>query len=97
MYDLGNTSNHKPQESLPDTRLTLVEVEDLIYYIILTADTQKHIVVTPPAQRELKVISVGVHIFVYIGLWTKKILNRTLAIDSPFQTFVVRLLVEFID
>ena len=27
----------------------------------------------------------------------KKSLNRTLAIDSPFQTFVVGLLFEFID
>ena len=27
----------------------------------------------------------------------KKYLNRTLAIDSPFQTFAVGLLVEFID
>ena len=26
----------------------------------------------------------------------KKYLNRTLAIDSPFQTFAVRLLVKFI-
>ena len=41
-----------------------------------------------------KVIGVGVHI---ICLWTKKVLNRTLAIDSPFQTFKVGLLVEFID
>ena len=31
-----------------------------------------------------------------IWLWTKKSLNRTLSIDSPFQTFVVGLLVEFI-
>ena len=38
-------------------------------------------------------IGVGVHI--YICLWKKKNLNRTLAIDSPFQTFVVGLLVEF--
>ena len=33
----------------------------------------------------------------YICLWTKKNLNRTLAIDSPFQTFTVGLLVKFID
>ena len=33
----------------------------------------------------------------YICLWQNKILNRTLAIDSPFKTFIVRLLVEFID
>ena len=49
-------------------------------------------VVTPHTQRERgKVIGVGVH------LWTKKKLNRTLAIDSLFQTFAVRLLIEFID
>ena len=47
-------------------------------------------------QRERgKVIWAGVHI--YICLWTKKYLNRTLAINSPFQTFAVGLLVEFID
>ena len=42
-----------------------------------------------------KVIGVGVHIA--IAICTKKSLNRTLAIDSPFQTFAVELLVEFID
>ena len=31
------------------------------------------------------VIGAGVHI--YIWLWTKKYLNCTLVIDSPFQTF----------
>ena len=52
------------------------------------------IVITPHAQREWgKVIGVGVH----ICLLTNKNLNRTLAIDSPFQTFAVGLLVEFID
>ena len=52
--------------------------------------------VTPHAQHERgKVIGCGVHI--YICLWTKKNLNRTLEIDSPFQTFAVGLLVEFID
>ena len=53
----------------------------------------------PHAQREQgKVIDVGVHIYMlyYICLWTKKNLNRTLAIDSPFQTFAVGLLVKFI-
>ena len=30
-------------------------------------------------------------------MWTQKQLNSTLAIDSPFQTFVVGLFVEFID
>ena len=49
---------------------------------------------TPHAQREQgKVIGVGVHKFVD----QKKLFNRTLAIDSPFQTFAVGLLVEFID
>ena len=52
--------------------------------------------VTPHAQRERgKVIGVGVHMF--ICLWTKKNLNRILAIDSPFQTYTVGLLIEFID
>ena len=37
-------------------------------------------------------IVVGVHIYVY----GRKKWNRTLAIDSPFQTFAVGLLVEFI-
>ena len=41
-----------------------------------------------------KVIGVGVHIYV---CGPKKILNRILAIDSPFQTCAVGLLVEFID
>ena len=34
---------------------------------------------------------------IYICLWTKKYFNRTLEIDSPFQTFAVGLLVKFID
>ena len=44
-----------------------------------------------------KVVGIGVHIYVYICLWTQKNLNRTLAIDSPYQTFMVGLLVKFID
>ena len=45
-----------------------------------------------------KVIGVSVHIYIYIGIFVdKKNLNRTLAINSLFQTFVVGLLVEFID
>ena len=49
---------------------------------------------TPHArQKQGKVINVGVHVYVCICLW----MNRTLAIDSPFQTFAVGLLVEFID
>ena len=50
---------------------------------------------TPHAQRERgKVIGVSVHICRYICLWTKTIFE---SIDSPFQTFVVGLLDEFID
>ena len=41
-------------------------------------------------------ISVCVHIYVYMFV-DKTNLNGTLAIDSSFQTFVVGLLVEFID
>ena len=46
-----------------------------------------------------KVIGVGVHvytcIYVYIYMFVgQKILNRTLAINSPFQTFAVGLLIE---
>ena len=53
--------------------------------------------VTLHAQRERgKVISCGVHIYIYV-CGRKKYLNRTLEIDSPFQTFAVGLLVEFID
>ena len=63
-------------------------------------------VVTPHAQRERgKVIGRGVHIYIiyiyiYIYIYVcgrKKNLNRTLEIDSPFQTLTVGLLVEFID
>ena len=43
-----------------------------------------------------KVIGVGVHIYVYMFV-DVKYLNRTLEIDSPFQTFAVGLLVEFRD
>ena len=52
---------------------------------------------TPHAQRERgKVIDRGVHIHI-LCLWSKKNLNRTLEIDSPFRTLTVGLLVEFID
>ena len=56
-------------------------------------------VVTPPAQRKQgKVIGVGVHSYICLYVCgPKKNLNRTLAIDSPFQTYAVGLLVEFID
>ena len=55
--------------------------------------------ITPYAQREQgKVIGVGVYMYVYIiCLWAKKNFNRTLAINSLFQTFVVGLLIKFID
>ena len=54
---------------------------------------------TPHAQREQgKVIDSGVHIYIYIYVCgRKKNLNRTLEIDSPFQTLTVGLLIEFID
>ena len=56
-------------------------------------------IITPHAQRERgKVIGRGVHIYIYIYVCgRKKNLNRTLEIDSPFQTLTVGLLVEFID
>ena len=51
--------------------------------------------ITPHAQRERgKVIGRGVHIYMSV---VEKNLNRTLEIDSPFQTLTVGLLVEFID
>ena len=48
-------------------------------------------VVTPHTQREWgKVIDHGVHIYIYIYVCgRKKYLNRTLEIDSPFQTLTV--------
>ena len=58
---------------------------------------RKGAIVTPHAQREQgKVINRGVHIYIYV-CGRKKNLNRTLEIDSPFQTLTVGLLVEFID
>ena len=55
-------------------------------------------IITPHAQCERgKVIGRGVHIvYIYMSVVEKK-LNRTLEIDSPFQTLTVGLLVEFID
>ena len=42
--------------------------------------------ITPHAQRERgKVIGLGVLVYIYICLWTKKNLNRTLAIDLTFK------------
>ena len=62
------------------------------------ADKQRQVsmfLITPHAQRERgKVIGRGVHIYI---CGRKKNLNRTLEIDSPFQTLTVGLLVEFID
>ena len=55
-------------------------------------------VVTPHAQRERgKVIDRGVHIIYICVCGRKKNLNRTLEIDSHFQTLTVGLVVEFID
>ena len=68
-------------------------------------------VVTPHTQRERgKVIGGGVHIYmcvcvcvcvcvcaVCIYVCGQKKLNCTLAIDSPFQTFVVGFLIEVIN
>ena len=51
-------------------------------------------VITPMCSASV----VSVHIYVYIHTFVdKKNLNRTLAIDSPFQTFAVGLIIEFID
>ena len=77
----------------------------LVYSLRVVAGLQRLLsvpangkLVTPHAQRERgKVIGCGVHIYIHICLWTKKYLNRTLEINSPFQTFAVGLLVEFID
>ena len=58
---------------------------------------RKGTIVTPHAQCERgKVIGRDVHIYIYV-CGRKKNLNRTLEIDSPFQTLTVGLLVEFID
>ena len=52
------------------------------------------LIITQHAQPERgKVIGVGVHIDIYV-CGQNKILIVTLAIDSPFQTFAVGLLVE---
>ena len=55
------------------------------------------LIFTPHAHRERgKVIGLGVLVYTYV-CGRKKYLNRTLEIDSPFQTLTVGLLVEFID
>ena len=48
------------------------------------------------AQAWGNVFRAGVHIYIHIHMFVEE-LNRTLEIDSPFQTFAVGLLVEFID
>ena len=65
------------------TRLRLVTILSLLvkYLVIFHAD---------PCNKSYIYI-----IYIIICLWTKKSLNRTLAIDSPFQTFTVGLLVKF--
>ena len=55
-------------------------------------------IITPHAQSERgKVIGLGVLVYIYVFVERKKNLNCILAIDLPFQTFAVGLLVEFID
>ena len=55
-------------------------------------------VITPHAQRERgKVIGVWCPYLCLYVCGPKKYLYRSLAIDSPFQTYAVGLLVEFID
>ena len=65
-------------------------------YRVIESSSLVSVVFPPHAQRERgergKVIGCGVHV-----CGRKKYLNRTLEIDSPFQTFAVGLLVEFID
>ena len=64
-------------------------------FLKLTINMQLLYFITPHAQRERgKVIDLGVVVYV---CGQKIYLNRTLAIDLPFQTFAVGLLVEFID
>ena len=65
------------------TRLRLVTILSLLvkYLVILHAD---------PCNKSY------IYIYIYV-CGRKKNLNRTLEIDSPFQTLTVGLLVEFID
>ena len=72
-----------------------IKTQNLLQFSLKCHPIHPHIF-TPHAQRERgKVIGRGVHIYIY--LWSKKNLNRTLEFDSPFQTLTVGLLVEFID
>ena len=74
-----------------------VSVMFIIIIVLASSDFLFLSVITPHAQLERgKVIGRGVHIL-YNVCGPKKILNRTLEIDSPFQTLTVGLLVEFID
>ena len=55
----------------------------------------RYLLITLHVQRDRdKVISIGIYI---MFVDQKNNLNHTLVIDSPFQTFTARLLVEFID
>ena len=86
MYHQALTGILTEQKFISDCRYRVIESSSLV-----------PIVFTPHAQRERgKVIGCGVHIYIYV-CERKKNLNRTLEIDSPFQTFSVGLLVEFID
>ena len=75
-----------------------LSLADCIRQVSLDCD-----VVIPYTQRERgKVTGVGVHIYVYNIICIcfcgpKYFLNHTLAINSPFQTFTVELLIKFID
>ena len=66
------------------TRLRLVTILSQLvkYLVILHAD---------PCNKFY------LYIYIYMSVVEKKNLNRTLEIDSPFQTLTVGLLVEFID
>ena len=58
------------------------------------------VLVTPHAHARAGGYVIGAGVHIYVGRYMfvdKKSLNRTLAIDSPFQTFAVGLFVEFID
>ena len=68
----------------------------LFYYLFLPQPQSNNY----PARAGGYVIGAGVHIYIYMCVCVfvdKKKLNRTLAIDSPFQTFAVGLLTKFID
>ena len=67
-------------------------------HVLTLSSISSEKLITPHAQRERgKVIDRGVHIYIYMSVVEEKKLNRTLEIDSPFQTLTVGLLVKFID